>query len=198
MKFIIRTLSVFIIFTMVEVVFAGAAFSQSKDAVSSVAQQQITVKIGVIDIEGIRARSLAVQDIHKQLTQYRNKIQSYVQKEEKDLRKANDELVRQRTILSPDAFEVEKTKFEKRLSKLQKFVQESKQSLSKVQAEANEKVDNGILGVIQEIIKKDNYTLILKKSATVASANVINLTDRVLGNLDKELPSVKVSDPTTK
>jgi len=198
LKFIIRTLSVFIIFTMVEVVFAGAAFSQSKDAVSSVAQQQITVKIGVIDIEGIRARSLAVQDIHKQLTQYRNKIQSYVQKEEKDLRKANDELVRQRTILSPDAFEVEKTKFEKRLSKLQKFVQESKQSLSKVQAEANEKVDNGILGVIQEIIKKDNYTLILKKSATVASANVINLTDRVLGNLDKELPSVKVSDPTTK
>lgn len=191
-----RFLSVLVIFAAITIIFVHTALAQNKPADGTGDQTQVFIKVGIIDIDGVRSRSAAVNDIHKQITKYRDQIQASIQKEEKDLRKANDELARQRTILSPDAFEAERVKFENRLSELQKRVQQSKQSLAKVQAEANEKVDKVILEVIQGIIAEEHYTLILKKSATVASANALNLTDGVLALLDKSLPSVKVSDPT--
>ena len=196
MKLVARTLSLFIVFVVTAAIFSGTAFAQGAGGASSDGAEQVFIKVGIIDIDGVRANSKAVQDIHKQITKYRDQIQSSIQKEEKELRKANDELARQRTILSPDAFEVERAKFEKRFAELQKRVQQSKQSLAKVQAEANEKVDKVILEAIQKIIVEEGYTLILKKSATIASANALNLTDGILARLDKDLPSVKVSDPT--
>ena len=196
MKLVARTLLLFIAFAATAAIFSGSAFAQSKDGASGDGAEQVFIKVGIIDIDSVRARSKAVQDIHKQITKYRDQIQSSIQKEEKDLRKANDELARQRTILSPDAFEAERVKFEKRFTELQKLVQQSKQSLANVQAEANEKVDKVILEAIQQIIVEEEYTLILKKSATIAGANALNLTDGILARLDKDLPSVKVSDPT--
>jgi len=196
LKLVARTLLLFIAFAATAAIFSGSAFAQSKDGASGDGAEQVFIKVGIIDIDSVRARSKAVQDIHKQITKYRDQIQSSIQKEEKDLRKANDELARQRTILSPDAFEAERVKFEKRFTELQKLVQQSKQSLANVQAEANEKVDKVILEAIQKIIVEEGYTLILKKSATIASANALNLTDGILARLDKDLPSVKVSDPT--
>jgi len=196
LKLVARTLSLFIVFVVTAAIFSGTAFAQGAGGASSGGAEQVFIKVGIIDIDGVRANSKAVQDIHKQITKYRDQIQSSIQKEEKELRKANDELARQRTILSPDAFEVERAKFEKRFAELQKRVQQSKQSLAKVQAEANEKVDKVILEAIQKIIVDEGYTLILKKSATVASASALDLTGDILAILDKELPSVKVSDPT--
>jgi len=196
LKLVARTLSLFIVFVVTAAIFSGTAFAQGAGGASSDGAEQVFIKVGIIDIDGVRANSKAVQDIHKQITKYRDQIQSSIQKEEKELRKANDELARQRTILSPDAFEVERAKFEKRFAELQKRVQQSKQSLAKVQAEANEKVDKVILEAIQKIIVDEGYTLILKKSATVASASALDLTGDILAILDKELPSVKVSDPT--
>jgi len=196
LKPVARILSLFIVFVVTAAIFSGTAFAQGAGGASSDGAEQVFIKVGIIDIDSVRANSKAVQDIHKQITKYRDQIQSSIQKEEKELRKDNDELARQRTILSPDAFEAERAKFEKRFAELQKRVQQSKQSLARVQAEANEKVDKVILEEIQKIIVDEGYTLILKKSATVASASALNLTDGILAGLDKELPSVKVSDPT--
>ena len=196
MKFTGRVLSVFASIALMAVVFSGTSFAQDKGEEGNTGDAQVFIKVGIIDIEGVRARSLAVQGIHKQITAYRNQMQASIQQEEKALRKANDELTRQRTILSPDAFEAEKAKFEKSFSELQKMVQQSKQSLSRVQSEANEKVDKAILEAIQKIITEEGYTLILKKSATVASANALNLTDGILARINEALPSVDVSDPT--
>ncbi|MCK5166745.1 MAG: OmpH family outer membrane protein [Rhodospirillaceae bacterium] len=164
----------------------------SKDA----GQAKVFIKVGIIDIVGVRTNSSAIKDIHKQITKFRDNIQATIQKEEKDLRKANDELARQRTILSPEAFNAERVKFEKKLSALQKRVQDSKQSLGRVQAEATAKVDKAILGAIQKIIEEDGYTLILKKSSTIANAQILDLTADILKRLDKNLPAVKVSNPS--
>lgn len=159
-------------------------------------ETKVFIKVGIIDIERVRATSAVVKSIRKQITKFRTAIQADIQKEEVDLRKANDELARQRTILSAESFDAERIKFEKRLSALQKRVQDSKQALGRVQAEAIAKVDKAILEEIQKIITKDGYTLILKKSSTIAVAQALDLTSGILKSLDLALPSVKVSDPT--
>ncbi len=189
---------IFAVLTVIAVVwfFPQVGVAQTSGADKGTKQAGVFIKVGIINIEGVRANSSAVKDIRKQVTKFRGNIQSVIQKEEKDLRKANDELARQRTILSPDAFDAERVKFEKRLSALQKRVQDSKQSLGRVQSEATIKVDKAILGVIQKIIAEDGYTLILKKSATIANAQVLDLTANVLKRLDKNLPTVKVSNPS--
>ena len=195
MKTLAHVVSAVLLAAGVALFFPHISMAQTPATGEGAKKTEVFIKVGIINIEGVRANSSAVKNIRKQITKFRNDIQSVIQKEETGLRKANNELARQRTILSPDAFNAERIKFEKRLSALQKRVQDSKQSLGRVQSEATAKVDKAILEVIQKIIVEDGYTLILKKSATIANAQVLDLTSDVLGRLDKNLPAVKVSNP---
>ncbi len=196
MKSLSHIFSIALMTALVALSFPHSSMAQATTASKDATQDKTFIKVGIIDVVGVRTNSSAVKDIHKQIAKFRDNIQAIIQKEEKNLRKANDELARQRTILSPDAFNNERVKFEKLLSALQKRVQDSKQSLGRVQGEATAKVDKAILGVIQEIIKEKGYTLILKKSSTVASAQVLDITADAIKRLDKKLPAVKVSNPS--
>ncbi|MCK5546419.1 MAG: OmpH family outer membrane protein [Rhodospirillaceae bacterium] len=196
MKSLSHLFSIALIAVWAALSFPHSSMAQETTASKDAGQAKVFIKVGIIDIVGVRTNSSAIKDIHKQITKFRDNIQATIQKEEKDLRKANDELARQRTILSPEAFNAERVKFEKKLSALQKRVQDSKQSLGRVQAEATAKVDKAILGAIQKIIEEDGYTLILKKSSTIANAQILDLTADILKRLDKNLPAVKVSNPS--
>lgn len=176
--------------------FSGHAAAQTSGNEGASEPKGVFVKVGIIDIEGVRANSMAIKTIREQINKFRGAIQADIQREETELRKANEELARKRTILAPDAFDAERAKFEQKLVSLQKKVQGSKQSMSKVQAESIKKVDLAIFQVIEGIIKSDNYTLILNKSATVAVAKALDLSQRVLADLNAKLPSVKVTDPS--
>ncbi len=178
--------------------FSGHAVAQTSTAQGASEPKGVFIKVGIIDIEGVRANSAAIKNIRAQIDKYRSAIQADIQNEEVALRKANEELARQRTILAPEAFNAERMKFEQKLAALQKKVQGSKQALGIVQAEAVKKVDQAILEAIQEVIQKENYTLILRKSSTVAAANALDLSQRMLAVVNKKLPNVKVADPSTR
>lgn len=195
MKSLPHLFSIALMTVCIAMSFPHLSMAQATSASKDTEKVKVIIKVGIIDIVSVRTNSSAVKDIHKQIAKFRDSIQATIQKEEKDLRKTNDELARQRTILSPEAFNNERVKFEKRLSALQKRVQDSKQSLGRVQSEATVKVDRAILGIIQEIIKEDEYTLILKKSSTIANAQVLDITSDIIKRLDKKLPAVKVSNP---
>ncbi len=174
----------------------GIALAQSTaDKPQSEGEAKSIIKVAVVDIQFVRTNAAAMKNIRAQMTKYRDDIQGDIQKEEVELRKANDELVRKRSIMEPAAFEAERKKFEERVVSLQRHVQRSKQALDNVQAEAIVKVDKMLLEVIAGIVKDEGLTLVFHKSATVVSVNSLNISNLALKRLDEKVSTITVAVP---
>lgn len=155
--------------------------------------QNAPIKIAIIDIEAIRLHAAVVKDIRSQIVKYRKVYQAMIQKEEEELRNANQELARKRAILSPEAFSEERRKWEQRLADVQRMVQTRKQDLDKAQGEAMSKVEGVLNGIVLELAEEKGLNLILGKNQTVLAAKSLHITKEVLKRLDKKLPSLKLA-----
>ena len=155
----------------------------------------IRVKMAVIDIEAIRREAAAVKEIRAQFKQYDKALQADVQKEDQELRNAQQALTRQRAILSPDAFAEERRTFEQRVVKLQRAVQGRKRELDRALNDAMFKVQKALNKVVVELAQEHGFTLLLRKDQTVLVAKPLEITDLVLQRLNEQLPSVQVSEP---
>jgi len=158
-------------------------------------ENSTTVKIAVININAIRQQALAIKSIAEQIGKYRSAFQAEIKKEEEALRNANQELSRQRTLLSPEAFAEKRREFEKRVSQVQLLVQERKGNLDRAQAESMGKVQDALNKIVTKIAKDKGYKLILRREQTILADKSLNITEQVLVALNKVLASVAVVEP---
>jgi outer membrane protein len=158
-------------------------------------EKKFLVKFAVINMEKIRRRADSVQDINAQIKTYRTAFQVDVKKEEDELRAANEELTRQRTILSAEAFAEKRREFEKNLAAVQRSVQKRKQDLDKAKTEALVKVREALHKIVLEYSNERGLTLIFRKNQTVLVAKPLEITDEIMGRLNKALPKIKVAQP---
>ena len=163
-----------------------------KPSASKVHHSQILI----LNLLEVRRSSSAVKSIRKQITQFRKGFQIGIEKEEKALRSANQGLVKKRTILSPEAFAKERREFEQRVIKVQTLVQKRKQQLNKAKNEAMLRVEQHMNGIVSDIAKKRQASLVLRRSDIVLAARNLDITSIVLKRLNKELIKVSVKKPT--
>ena len=156
------------------------------------AAQDKPIKIAIIDIDAIRLHAAVVKDIRSQIVKFRKLYQATIQKEEEELRNANQELARKRAILTPEAYAQERRKFEQRLANVQRLLQTRKQDLDKAQGDAMSKVEGILNGIVLEMAKEKGLDLILRKNQTVLGAKTLHITKEVLERLDKKLPSLEL------
>jgi Skp family chaperone for outer membrane proteins len=155
-------------------------------------------KLAVIDVEMIRRNAAAVKDIQSQIGEFRTDFQNDIQKEEEALRKAQQEVARQRAILSPEAFAEERRKFEQNVVEVQRRVQQRKQALGEAQVRAMREVEKAVNEIVAEMVKEHGLSLILKRKDAVFVTPQLEISQVVLERLDKKLPSVKISAPPAK
>lgn len=155
----------------------------------------ISVKFAVINIDHIRRNATVAKDIRSQISGYRDAFRVSIQKEEEDIRKANQELARQRSILSPEAFAEERRKFEQHLAEVQRTVQERKNALDKVRGDALRVVQSTLNEIVVEVARENNLILILRSDQVVFWAKQMDITELVLKRVDAKLPKLKVATP---
>ncbi len=155
----------------------------------------IGIPIGVLDVQAILRNASAVKNIRDQVTKYGNQFEKEIQKERDDLRKANQELARQRTILAPEAFAEKRRKFEQRVVEVQRLVQRRQRELDKSRKEAMSTVNKAYIEIVAALADKQNLALILRKNQMAYSAPTLDVTKEILALLDKNLPTVKVAKP---
>lgn len=164
---------------------------------SLLAQEAPGVRLGILDVGRALRDASSVKGIRSQLNGYMDSYRADTQKEEQSLRSAQDELGRKRTVLSAEAFTAERQKLEQRLANAQAKVQDRRQSLERVHAEAMQKVQDALAGIVSTIAKERGLTLILRKDQTLFALPAYEITDEALKRLDKQLPSVKIGNPNT-
>ena len=155
----------------------------------------VHIPIGVLDVQAILREASAVKDIRGQITKYGTNFEKEIEKERNELRKANQELARQRTILAPEAFAEKRREFEQRVVEVQRLVQQRQRDLDKSRNVAMGAVNKAYIEVVAKLADDRNLAIIVRKSQTVYSVGSLDLTKAVLDLLNTNLPKVKVAQP---
>ncbi|RDD62131.1 OmpH family outer membrane protein [Ferruginivarius sediminum] len=149
--------------------------------------------IAVIDMQKIMRESTAVRSIQQQIEKQRSDYQEELSKKEQELRAADEELARQRTILSSDAFKKKRQQLEQRVGKLQRNIQTRKQNLDQTYGRAIRQVQQELAKIVSEVMKNRGIDLVLTKTSVFLVHKDMEITDVALTRLNDRLTSIDVS-----
>ncbi|MBL0318330.1 MAG: OmpH family outer membrane protein [Alphaproteobacteria bacterium] len=157
-------------------------------------------KIAVVDTQRIMKESLAAQDAKRQLEALTDKYRKDVAKQEEELGKKEKELGTQKNVLSADAFEQKRKEFKDQYIAAQHKVQDDREKLDKSLADANNKIQNAVKDIINNLAKQQGIDLVMPLNNTFYTNPSFDITDDVKKQLDAKLPKVTivVSDSSDK
>ena len=163
---------------------------QSGDQVLS-----IQIPFAVLDVQKILRSAKAVKSIRDQITAYGTAFEKEIEKEREKLRKGNQELARQRTILAPEAFAEKRREFEQQVVEVQRMVQKRQRDLDKSRTVAMAKVNKSYIDIVKKLANEQELFMIIRKGQTAFANPSLDVTKEVLDLLNKKQPTVKVEKP---
>lgn len=175
---------------------AAAAPARAQQAAPAPAPQPLPAPVVlVVDLQQVVHDTKAAKDAQAVINQQYSVYAKEVAQQEDDLQKGRAELDRQRTALTPDAYNTRARELQQRYDELSKIVQSRRQGLQQSYNEAMTKVENVALEVIADIVKERRANLVMAKQALVFEAEGMDITAETLTRLDQKLPSVQVNLP---
>jgi Skp family chaperone for outer membrane proteins len=159
------------------------------------AEEPVSLRIAVVNLQRIRGEGLVYKSIHDQIDKYRQSLQGVIKAEEDELRKADAELARKRTILSPEAFAQERRSFEKRVVEFQRQGQKRQQGLERVQQDALRKAEGEVMKIVHDFTVEHKLTIVMRAEMALFYASGLDITDIVLERLNAKVPNIKITKP---
>lgn len=152
-------------------------------------------RIAFIDVQGVLRASEAARTVRDQIEAQRARYQEEISKQERELRTLEQDLVQQRSVLSPEAFQQRRQQFEQRVAEIQRAVQARKRQLDEGYAQSMEQVRVALVEIVADIAKERQATAVLSKSAIVLAEKNIDISEDALNRLNQRLTSVTVKLP---
>lgn len=153
------------------------------------------IDIAVVDVQKILRESAASRTIRPQLEKLKKEYQAEFKQKEDALRAANQDLNRQRAILSPEAYEVQRKAFRERATAAQREVQTARRRFDGALAAAMRKVHGSLLTITKKYAEERGIKMILPKSSVLMMVPNFDITGEILARLNKKLPSLKIELP---
>ncbi len=148
----------------------------------------------VIDYQRVFKDAKAARAIGDQVDARRQLYQEEIAREEQRLHEADKQLSEQRSVLSPEAYAERRREFERQVAEVQRKVQERRRQLDQAKAIALNEVRSAMIEIVAKLSDARGFNLVLPTSGVLLFAPQIDLTEEVIGQLDAELPSVKVPE----
>lgn len=156
------------------------------------AQGSSAPTMAIIDVQEVFRESAAVKDLYQKLEVQRAKYRDELRSEEEALRAADQELARQRTVLSADAFAKKRGELERKVATLQREAQQRKRKLDQLLNEGMDQVRRELNKIATEIAEERDLDMILTKATVVVVKSKFELTGEALERLNKRLPATSV------
>lgn len=151
--------------------------------------------IAVLDVERILRESAASKSMRPQVEKIRNDYQQEVARQEGALRKAEQDLVQQRAVLSAEVFAQKRREFDERASKAHGEVQDRKRVVEQALSGAVEKIRASTIEVATQIATERHINVVLPRAAVLLSVQSLDITVEAMKRLDQKLPNVTVDMP---
>ena len=160
--------------------------------------QNRTIKLGVVDLNQIARKSLMSKDIARQIDSKRKVFRDEIKNEEEKLRSDNDELQKQRVILSPEALQDKFRTLQQRQTALQRKVQQRNQEFIRLRSFATREFEKERAKAVMDVTKKHKFTLVIRRREVVVRADFLDITGLVLESLNKRKSKFNIPDDLTK
>lgn len=172
---------------------AHAAGDSAKDKTAKAAPATATVaRIAVVDIQGLVASSKAGKSIQSQIEKHRDSFKNEFSSLEKDLADMQKKLSDDKGAQDSKEFEAKRKEFETKMMNANKLVQERRQALEKGANEAVLELRKKIVEIVAEIADAEKFTIVIGRQDVILAEKDMDITERVLARLDKDLPDVKL------
>ena len=163
------------------IAFLGAAILAGGVMKADAAGGVVAVKIGYVDLQRTLNETGAGKKAKGKLESDKKKKQGELDKKQKQLQAFAAELEKQRVVLKPDVLRQREKELQEKYVALQERYFQLQQDLAKQEALLVREIFGKAGPVIQEIAKRDGYTIILEKNegAVLFGAPALDLTAEV-------------------
>jgi Skp family chaperone for outer membrane proteins len=122
-------------------------------------------------------------------------LQAEINRMEKDLRTADEELNKQRGVLSPDAYTQRRRDLDKRFSDAQTTVNNRKRDIDQAVGDAYNKVMKQVFDIVAELVRENDYKIVLERKVVVVAESSLDISGEVITRLNKKMPTIAVATP---
>ena len=138
------------------------------------------------------------KDIARQIDSKRRSFRDEIKNEEEKLRSDNDELQKQRVLLSPEALQNKYRALQQRQTALQRKVQQRNQEFIRLRSFATREFEKERVKAVMDVTKKHKFTLVIRRREVVVRADFLDITGLVLETLNKRKSKFNILDDLVK
>ena len=146
----------------------------------------------VVDVQRVLDESEAAKSVQKQLNTQRARFQTETEKEENQLRQAEQELNKAHDHLAADAFSEREQQLRQHFIAVERHVDVRRKLLDQSFTDAMNVVRDKLLAIVQDVAHEKSANLVLVKQQILWADKPLDVTDEVLSRLNKSLPQVTV------
>ncbi len=148
------------------------------------AGQPSTLKVGVVDIQGVLEQSQRGQAAKQKLAQERTGRQKELEGKQQEVQKLQADFEKQAPVLSDAAKREKSEAIQRKAREVQRLFEDASRDFEKRVREAEMDVTREIFSVIQEYGKDQGYSVILERSTVVYVAGAVDLTAEIVKRFD--------------
>jgi len=148
--------------------------------------------IAVVNIQEIMRDSSAAKDVRSQLEEKSKGFQADISKKQEQLQKEDQDLGKQRSVLSKSAFDEKARAFSKKATDAQKEAQSKKAMLDGAFEHALNDIQKAVTDIIGDMAKEKGFSVTMPTSQTLYYDPKMDITSEVLSKLNQKLPKLDV------
>lgn len=172
-------------------VFAEPAISKENSK-----ERAPVATVGVVNILKIQSEAKVYKSIRKQLGEYKEKFKKESSKKEKELKKLNNEIIAQKSLISPEQFKKRVDELKEKFKKDRIEVTRKIENLDKAFLSVMQKVKiKALAPAINKVAKEKGINIVLNNAEIIFYAPTMDMTDGVLKILDETMPKVAFPNP---
>lgn len=140
------------------------------------------VKIAVVDLRRALNETEEGKAAMKKLTKHKDKLQSKVEKKEKEILQMKDSIEKQQNVLTKEALQKKVEEYYRAVTELQQTYMQYQRELMQKETKATQEILNKMADILEQIGKSEGYTVILDRSvgAVVWAPTHLDLTDQLI------------------
>ena len=143
-------------------------------------------KIGVIDLQKILETSAAGKTIQAELKKEKDKMEADLKKKGTEIENIRKRLERESMVMGKEMREEKERESRIKINDFKSLQKKYRSDLQKLEGGLMNQLKIDIDEIVQKMGKKEGYLLIINKFGVIYSPNSIDVTDNVIGKLNKK------------
>jgi outer membrane protein len=151
------------------------------------------VKIAFVDMRRALNETNEGKAAMKKLTKHKDKLQTEIEKKEKDILKMKESIEKQQNVLTKEALQAKVEEYYRSVTELQQTYMEYQRELVAKETKATQDILAKLVTIVEELGKSEGYTMIYDRSsgAVVWAPAHLDLTDKLVQQYNERFKSAK-------